>query len=90
MNAQINPLADRVTSAASSNGSPGCNGRGLSASTITDLDIELMAARLRLAYECLHTGEIEKAKAVIRRMRAVMPEATTSALSLVVLESTED
>jgi hypothetical protein len=89
MSAQINPLADRAMSA-SSCGSPGCNGRGLSATTITDLDIELMAARLRLADECLHMGEFEKAKAVISRMRAVLPEATVSALSLVVLESTED
>ena len=86
----ITPLADRAKPADSSCGSPGCNGRGLSATTITDLDIELLSARLRMAEECMATGDISRARATIRRARAVMPEATSRALSLVVVESTED
>ena len=86
----ITPLADRAPSADSSCGSPGCNGRGLSATEMTDPVLDAIAARVRLAHECLHTGEVERAKAILKRLRGVLPEPSVKAMACVCVESVED
>ena len=85
----ITPLAGRAKPAASSRGSPGCNGRGLSATEMTDPVLDAIAARVRLAHECLHTGEIDEAKKVLKQLRAVLPEPSVKAMACACVQAAE-
>ena len=89
MTATITPLAGRAKPAASSRGSLGCNARGLSATEMTDPVLDAIAARVRLAHECLYTGEVEQAKDILKRLRGVLPEPSVKAMACACVEAAE-
>ena len=89
----ITPLAGRAKPAAASAASLGCNARGLSdeqAREVLNNTLEAVAARVCLAHEYLYTGEIDEAKKVLKRLRAVLPEPSSKALACACVESAED
>lgn len=62
----------------------------LNATTITDDDLELMAARVRLAYESINIGQIRDARDILKKIRQQLPEPGPKALGRVVVEVARD